>query len=369
MPKATEDHAGASASYVEQGWDSLTDDQLLLVQWSTDDPTSLPNVHPSIPANLGEFQIELAYDLAPEDAAVPCAHCPQHQPHRHGFVLRDAQGRRFLLGSTCGPKAYGTDYRLASNARTRTKRRYDVLTRWLRLRDELPAKIEELASIASSGQARVLRAGRNRLEQDAPRTVAKLRALRPSDVGSVLRMVHTTEARDDDAEEAVMSEFLVEVGKLMDLGLNNHEYTRRHAQLKAQLGAGQPIMRATQVDHGRLQGADWIRADRCPSSTLADVVARLRGLAAIGQGTQDKATPRLSQLVRQANVDLEAAERCVDAIESAKEFFQPRHLSKLCSWLNGGINPPGFALASEAKWEMTENRRPPVAIDFTPFAA
>ena len=70
-------------------------------------------------------------------------------------------------------------------------------------------------------------------------------------------------------------------------------------------------------------------------------------------------------LLNKADVDLEAAERCVDAIESAKEFFQPRHLSKLCSWLNGGINPPGFALSSEAKWEMTENRRPPVAIDFT----
>lgn len=369
MPNATHDLTGASASYVEQGWDSLTDEQLLLVQWSTDDPMSLPNVHPSIPTDLGEFQIELAYDLAPEDAAVPCAHCPQHQPHRHGFVLRDAQGRRFLLGSTCGPKAYGTDYRLASNARTRTKRRYDVLTRWLRLRDDLPTRIDELVVIASSGQARVLRAGRRRLEQDAPRTVAKLRAVRPSDVGSVLRLVHTTEDRDDAAEEAVMSEFLVEVGKLMELGLNNHEYTRRHAQLKARLGAGQPIMKTTEFDHGGLQGAGWIRADRCPSSTLTDIVARLRGLAAIGQGTQDKPTPRLSQIVRQTDVDLEAAERCVDAIEEAKEFFQPGHLSKLCDWLNGGINPVGFALASGAKWEVTENRRPPVAIDFGPFAA
>lgn len=368
MPHAvTHNLTGASSSYVERGWDSLTDEQLLLVQWSTNDPMSLPNIHPSIPKDLGEFQIELAYDLAPEDSAVPCAHCPQHQPHRHGFVLRDAQGRRFLLGSTCGPKAYGTNYRLASNARTQMKRRYDVLTRWLRLRDDLPARIDELATIASGGRARVLRAGRNRLEQDAPRTVTKIRALRPSDFGSKLRLVHTTEVRDRAAEDAVMSEFLVEVGKLMELGLNNQEYTRQHGQLKAKLGAGQPIARTTELDHGELEGADWIRADRCPSRTLIDIVARLRGLAAIGQGTQDKPTSRLSQIVRQADVDLEEAERCANAIENAREFFLPGHLSKLCNWLNGGVSPPGVALVDGGKFEMTENRRPPVTIDFTPF--
>lgn len=197
--------------------------------------------------------------------------------------------------------------------------------------------------------------------------VAKIRALRPSDVGSTLRLVHTTEVRDRAAEDAVMSEFLVEVGKLMELGLNNHEYTRQHGQLKAKLGAGQPITRTAELDHGELEGADWIRADRCPSSTLIDIVARLRGLAAIGQGTQDKSTSRLSQIVRQADVDLEAAECCIDAIESAKEFFQSGRLSKLCDWLNGGINPPGRALAGGAKWQVAEKLRPQVTIDFGPF--
>lgn len=61
---------GASSSYVEQGWDALSDDQLLQVQWSTDDPLALPNIQSNIPADLGEFQIELAYDLSPYDTPV-----------------------------------------------------------------------------------------------------------------------------------------------------------------------------------------------------------------------------------------------------------------------------------------------------------
>ena len=144
------------------------------------------------------------------------------------------------------------------------KRRYDVLTRWLRLRDALPARIDELAFVASGGQARVLRAGRNRLEQDAPRTVTKIRALRASDFGSKLRLVHTTEVRNRAAEDAVMREFLIEVGKLMELGLNNQEYTRQHGQLKAKLGAGRPITRTAEFDHGELEGADWIRGRPMP---------------------------------------------------------------------------------------------------------
>lgn len=357
---------GASSSYVEQGWDSLTDDQLLRVRWSTDDPLSLPNLQTAIPADLGEFQIELAYDLTAEDAAVPCAHCPQHQKHRHGFVLRDDQDRRYLLGSTCGPKAYGSDYRIASNARGRAKRRYDLLTRWIALRDDLPDQIQELAGVAASGLARVLRSGRRRLEQEAPRTVDRLRQLRPSGNGSQLRLTQVREERDDAAEEAVMAGFLAEVRKLTDLGLPNREHNRRHAELRDRLGAGKPIIRVVETDHGTLTGADWIRFQQCPTDGLTDAVTRLRGLAAIGQTTQDIPTSRLSQIVRQADADLERSEQFVAAILGSRAFFDPVHLAAVCEWLNGGINPPGRCSSSGSKWQVTESRRDTVAVDLSP---
>ena len=354
---------GASSSYVEQGWDALSDDQLLRVQWSTDDPLALPNIQSTIPVDLGEFQIELAYDLSPDDTPVPCAHCPQHQRHRHGFVLRDDRDRRYLLGSTCGPKAYGSDYRLASNARGQAKRRYDLLKRWITISADVPNRVTELAVIASSPFTRILRSGRQRLEQKAPRTLARLRQLRPAGNDATLRLIQIHEERDRVAEEALMETFIDEVRALADLGLTNREHNRRHAEIKERLGAGRPIIKIVEIDHGVLRGAEWIRSNECAATGLADAVARLRGLAAIGQVTQDKTTPRLSQIVKQAEADLERADQCAAAILAAKEFFEPRHLAAVCAWLNGGINPPSRSSSIGAQWRVAERSGEAVSID------
>jgi hypothetical protein len=89
---------------IEDYWSDLTDNDLRKIIWVTTDPLALANVQQTIPEYLSAFTIELAYDLDRGDPPVPCAHCPQHQPHWHGFVLKDCDGKRYLLGSHCGPK-------------------------------------------------------------------------------------------------------------------------------------------------------------------------------------------------------------------------------------------------------------------------
>lgn len=346
--------SGASKSYVEQGWDSLTDEQLLGVQWFTDDPLSLPNVRSAIPHDLGDFQIELAYDLSSEDQPVACAHCPQHQKHRHGFVLRDGNGNRYLLGSTCGPKAYGTDYRMASSARTRQKRRYDALVRWGRCREDLPDLITALSDASTSEPVKVIRRARGAFERNAPRTVELLRGVRASGSKDDLQMSVATSERDLEAEDRVNEQFLAEVASLTDLQLGNREFNRRRQEIVERLRWGRQIT-ITQMRHfGVLRGADWLRSESNPATLIADTVARLRGLHAIGRTTQDKKTPQLEKLSRHVGDELWAAENALRVICEAAEFFDPKHLASVTGWLNAHWDTSGTAALSDQKWQIRE---------------
>lgn len=354
----------ASASYVEQGWDALTDEQLLSVQWFTDAPLSLPNLQPTIPLDLGDFQIELAYELGADDQPVPCAHCPQHQKHRHGFVLRDGKGRRYLLGSTCGPKAYGSDYRLASSARTRMKRRYDALVRWKARCEDLPDLIFALSEASSSEAVKALRRARGALERNAPRVVTLLRSLRSSGARDELHLTVFTSERDFEAENRVNEKFLAEVSALTDLNLGNKEFHRRRQQIVERLNWGQQIVTMQMRDFGMLQGSAWLRNPINPTTLLADTVSRLRGLYAIGRTTQDKKTSQIEKLSRQVDEELTAGENALRAISDAAAFFEPDHLSRVSAWLNGHRDAPGEAVASGKTWEVTETGRATVAAAF-----
>lgn len=354
----------ASASYVEQGWDALTDEQLLSVQWFTDAPLSLPNLQTVIPLDLGEFQIELAYELSADDAPVPCAHCPQHQKHRKGFVLRDGKGRRYLLGSTCGPNAYGSDYRLASSARTRMKRRYDALVGWRARCDGLTDLISALSDGSSSEAVKSLRRARGALERNAPRVVALLRSLRGSGVRDELHLTVFTSERDFEAENRVNEQFLAEVSAITDLNLSNKEFNRRRQQVVERLNWGRQIVTMQMRDFGTLQGAAWIRNQINPTTLLADTVSRLRGLYAIGRTTQDKKTSQIEKLSRQVDEELMAGENALRTISDAAAFFDPGHLSRVSAWLNGHRDAPGEAVVAGTTWEVTETGRATVATVF-----
>jgi len=323
---------GASSSYVEQGWDLLTDTQLLEVQWVTDNPSALPDRQPTVPPDLGEFQIEMAYDLSPQDDPVPCAHCPQHQKHRHGFVLRDAEGRRYLLGSTCGPKAYGSDYRVASNARKRAERRWKALTRWMNLRDDLPDEIAHFDEMQSSPAAKAVR-GMYAAFERVPATLKTIRELRPSGLQGH-RSLSTVNRRRDLALEAKIEEaFLTEVAAL-DPTLNRRNFNSRRQEIIDRLGRGKPIYVTEERDLGHLQGAEWLRSPSNPTIELTNRVRTLRGLHAQGRTTEGKPTNEVERLIQNVEREVAACESAAALVAGASVFFEPDHLGRLAEWLN-----------------------------------
>lgn len=81
-------------------WDSVSEDHLLTVDLTTDDPEKLENLTLTVPDGTEEPFVEYGYNLRGlEREKVRCAHC--NQPHLAGVVVNKG-GLRFLVGHICG---------------------------------------------------------------------------------------------------------------------------------------------------------------------------------------------------------------------------------------------------------------------------
>jgi hypothetical protein len=346
LEKAVSQKTGASAAYVDEYWGSLSDQQLLAIQWETHDPLSLPNVQAWIPENIGEFQVELSYDLSRSDPPVPCAHCPQHQPHWHGFVVIDELGRRYLLGSHCGPSAYGSDYRLASNARAEAKRRFDALSRWLALRAELPDLMKALAAAEREPSFGAVRRVRGTFENRAPGMLRALRARHPDSLTGQIPLQVETVQRDQAEEERRALAFQSAIRDIVDLP--NREHARRISEIKRQTGYGQEVNRRDLKEFGVLQGHGWLLPAYNPMKEVPGIIARLRGYLAIGATTQDKKRSQIEKISRAAEADLDLAGVALLTIQKAGEFFEAQHLTRLSDWASLSLKQSGEMRADGA---------------------
>ncbi len=113
-------------------WNSLTDDQLLSAELTTDDPDCLENLVSEIPAGDEEPYVEFKYDLrgSGRQEEFVCVH--GHHRHLAGFVMRKGKWR-FKVGWICGNNIYGedfdqytADFDAALNRREMLKRRREI---------------------------------------------------------------------------------------------------------------------------------------------------------------------------------------------------------------------------------------------------
>src|SRR5580700_6974448 len=89
-------------------WEALSDDLLLDVELTTDNPQSLPDVVTELPMGDDEPHVEYKYDFRRSDSEkLRCVHC--HQLHLAGYVMLK-NGNRFFVGHICGKHIYGEDF-------------------------------------------------------------------------------------------------------------------------------------------------------------------------------------------------------------------------------------------------------------------
>lgn len=320
---------GVSA-YVDEYWDKLTDAELLSIPWYIDDPRTLPNIQESIPDDLGEFQIEIEYKRDPADSPVRCAHCPHHTQHWHGFVLKGADGRRFLLGSHCGPKAYGADYRVASNARTRKKQRYEALIKWLRIRDALPDIADALADLEKDASFRAVRRARAKLQRFAPSMLGRIHQISPESLTQRRHLHVAYSERDAADEQRRQDEFEAAVLAIVDLPNKKHRLAMD--ELRQRFGPGQPTIVQVQRDLGALPPMEWLLTGNPPDRVVSDVAARLRGYVAVSQKTDAEPTTMIQRWARDAKADVALAVTAIQRMRTSDQFFTSENLRRIVEW-------------------------------------
>jgi hypothetical protein len=321
---------GAHVPDIEDYWARLNDEELRRVVWTTDKPQALPNLRCRVPIDLPDFIIELEYRLDTQvDAPVPCAHCPHHQAHWHGFVLLASDGTRYLLGSHCGPRAYKSDYFVASTARNRAKKRAGILQTWDALRGRLPDLLEALADAEREPSFATVRRFRGAWLNNARGVRDALHRLPRNHLTGAAELKISGTIRDLAAEKARDEWFQAEAAKLAHLPNKVHRLAV--AELRQRIGAGE-IWRTVNEDFGVLRGDGWLVPTESPFNLLSDITKRLRGYHVVGAATQDKQTAKLEQFVRETRKDIELAVDQFIRIGSASAFFAPDHLNRLCGW-------------------------------------
>ena len=311
-------------------WSSLTDDEILATVWSTSDPAALENLQAAIPDDLGEFFVEFDYRLGADQAPVCCAHCTKHQKHRHGFVLRGLDGRRYLLGSSCGPTHYQAEYQIASKARSDARSRYEALDQIVRLRAIVPPLLIQLGNVEKSPDAKAARRIRGALERGAPLSLARFRRIRTHSVTGAIEIEFNKTERDLAAEQQRDERQLREVDQLTDRRLPNREHTPLANQIMK--GHRQPIFREEVVRLGTLEGASWLLSAHDPTSLLADCLQRMKGWVAQLKTTQNKSTRQLRQTGANLSADVRIAEAASEEIQALPHFFEPKNLANIPTW-------------------------------------
>lgn len=90
-------------------WKSRSDDELLEMEFTTDDPVSLDDLSNDPPPDE-EAMVELAYNVSGRDAGrVRCVFC-KYPNHDRGVVMLYRGGGRRLVGRTCAHKHYGVAF-------------------------------------------------------------------------------------------------------------------------------------------------------------------------------------------------------------------------------------------------------------------
>ena len=89
-------------------WESLSDEELVGLETTTDDPENLPGLVTEVPPGDEEVYVEYKYDLTKSGRdEFSCVH--GHHRHLKGFVMRKGRAR-FLVGWMCGKSIYGEDF-------------------------------------------------------------------------------------------------------------------------------------------------------------------------------------------------------------------------------------------------------------------
>jgi hypothetical protein len=147
-------------------WESLTDDQLLNAELTTDDPESLENLVYELPPGEEEPYVEFKYDLrGSEREKLRCVH--GNHPHFAGFVMRKG-ACRFFVGHICGDHIYGEDFNRYTADFNAAINRQDSLRREREIKNATQPLLAWMEEVLQSDVFKYYRSVRNQIADRMP---------------------------------------------------------------------------------------------------------------------------------------------------------------------------------------------------------
>lgn len=160
-------------------WANLSDEALVDIELTTDDPENLPNLVKQIPDGEGTPYVEFKYDLRGTGREeFSCVH--GNHGHLSGFVFRKGDAR-FLVGRICGNTIYGEDFDKFTSDFDAAIQRQDALKRVRQLREAIAAFTAWLRTEAESDSWRAFNRLRGQLDNQMPWVFDNLPALAAMD--------------------------------------------------------------------------------------------------------------------------------------------------------------------------------------------
>ena len=281
----------------------MSDAELSEARLEIDEPLSIPNLCLEKPPPDLPPEIVGEYHLAAGNEFIWCCHCQGHH-HLNGFVITNATGRHYLLGSDCGPKHYYLSFKLARRHHKEKVRRRGVLDRLNAIVATAPVVRATIREVLHSEGLRLLGQKQAELKQASESAFSSL----ATSVATGMPLNEFVSVRDIAAEQ------------------------QRDAQLPGDK-TGPPIYRMEPHSLGRVAGTALLRErGDCRDELLALQGAIDRVLALHREITDNFSVRALTKAVREAEAAWQAGQDAINEVEFANAFFLDGNLNRLERW-------------------------------------
>jgi hypothetical protein len=340
-------------------WASLTDEQLLHVKFTTDDPENLEGLVLDVPASAQDEPIvEYRYDFrGAKRGLIRCAHC-KYPNHLAGIVIKTKEGKRFLVGHDCGEKLYGVKFDALQKDYSDAQNRARALRRLRNLRETLPAFCAWLSTLRRDPALRMFSEIRQDLSNKMPRFWGELQ-VSAQRLGNVLYAEERV--RDFEAERRAQGRYERELEQW-----NNETVTERKRMRRDGYGPPNepkfPIYATVAKSVGVVPTPMLFRTGGSPGQYISDIAeqfdnlnrppiemsaaakARIfaykgkrdgdgrafRLIASIGAGS----TSEIERLLKDVTTLLDQIEVQLERLRELTNLYQPGTLALLAQWAN-----------------------------------
>ena len=329
-------------------WRSRTDDELLAIAFTTDDPENLPGLVQDVPA-ITDVIVELAYDfLGSKRRFLRCAHC-KYPNHLAGFVIKTTDGQRFLCGHQCGEKIYGANFKAIKKDYDVARSRASDLRRWRNMQSALPVFLEYLEQLKQAPAFPQFQPTRQELRRKMPRLCGALRMAIERQNGQLLV---EEPARDYAAETREEARYERELEEWEKETVTERKKLRREGY--EPLKPKKPLFTTVRKAIGTVSLPSLFTVTESPRAIVAAIVEQFQNLVgahqSVGawerelyawQGRRDASRRATRVLYTVGNIEvtfkqittlLDKLEQQIDRLLELQSFFQPATLHTMVAW-------------------------------------